>query len=231
MPDLKEIYRSGVQRYQALVAREDYEGNLLPAILAVDSLAGKHVIELGAGTGRISRLIASIAGRLVAADISHHMLSLAKQRLGELHRSNWHLSLGSHRALPFTSDMADVILAGWSFCYAALDAGENWRPALGEALEEARRVLRTSGKLILIESLGTGFETPHTPEVLIKYLAYLDAHGFDSVWIRTDYRFADQVEAKDLTSFFFGDGPLPMWETERGVIVPECTGIWWKTFE
>jgi len=33
MPELKEIYRSYADRYQALVGREDYEGNLLPAIL------------------------------------------------------------------------------------------------------------------------------------------------------------------------------------------------------
>lgn len=230
VPKLKDIYSSFADRYQALVGREDFEGNLLPAILAVDPLVGKNVIELGAGTGRVSCLIAPIVRQLVAADISHHMLSLGKRRLEELHLSNWHVSLESHRWLPFADGTADVIIAGWSFCYAALDAEDGWQPALEEALAETERALCPGGVLILIESLGTGFETPNRPGVLVDYLAYLDAHGFNSTWVRTDYCFVDQTEAKDLTGFFFGDDPLPMWEAKSGVIVPECTGLWWKSF-
>jgi ubiquinone/menaquinone biosynthesis C-methylase UbiE len=229
MPDLKEIYQSAAERYQALVGREDYENNLLPAILSIDPLAGKDILELGAGTGRISCLIAPIVNRLVATDISHHMLSYGKARLEALFLTNWHLGLASHRALPLVSRTADVILAGWSFCYAALDAGEEWQPALEEALFEVGRVLRPGGVLILIESLGTGFELPNRPDVLVDYLAYLDMHGFESTWVRTDYCFTHKAEAKDLTTFFFGEVHMPMWETKAGVIVPECTGLWWKT--
>jgi len=231
MPDLKDIYQSAAERYHALVNREDYEGNLLPAILSIDELVGKDVLELGAGTGRISCLIAPIANRLVATDISHHMLSYGKRRLEALFLANWHLGLASHRALPLADRTADVILAGWSFCYAALDAGEGWRPALEEALSEVGRVLRPGGVLILIESLGTGFELPNRPDVLVDYLAYLDTHGFESSWVRTDYCFVNKAEAKDLTTFFFGDAHMPMWETVGGVIVPECTGLWWKAVD
>lgn len=230
MTDLKEIYQSAAERYHALVSREDYDGNLLPAILQVDPLEGKDVIELGAGTGRFSCLIAPIVRQLVASDISHHMLSLGKVRLEKLGLYNWHLSLESHRWLPFAEETADVVIAGWSFCYAALDADAGWQPALEDALSEVNRVLRPGGRLILIESLGTGFETPNRPDVLVEYLAYLDMHGFESAWVRTDYCFIDTAEAKDLTGFFFGDVPMPMWETESGVIVPECTGLWWKVF-
>lgn len=227
MPELKEIYASAAERYQALVGREDHQGNLLPAILAIDPLKGKDVIELGAGTARVSCLIAPSVGTLMAADISHHMLSLGKQYLDSLNLTNWRLSLESHRALPFPNQSADVIISGWSFCYAALDSGPDWQPALEEALSEAKRVLRPGGRLIVIESLGTGFSTPNQPDVLVDYLAYLDAHGFESTWVRTDYKFANLQEAQDLITFFFGDAPMPMWETEGGVIVPECTGLWW----
>lgn len=230
MPDLQEIYQTAAERYQALVSREDHEENLLPAILAIDPLVGKTVVELGAGTGRVSCLIAPIVHRLVAGDVSHHMLSLGQRHLAALQLTNWHLSLESHRVLPFASDIADLVIAGWSLCYAALDASDGWKAALEEALAETMRILKPGGVLIIIESLGTGFETPHTPQVLVNYLAYLDAHGFQSTWIRTDYCFADEAEAIDLTSFFFGADPLPMWETAKGVIVPECTGIWWKSF-
>lgn len=230
LPDHKEIYGSEAQKYQALVSREDYQGNLLPAILRIDRLHGKGVLELGAGTGRITSQVAPIAHRLIACDISHHMLKLGREALMDLGLDNWSLSLESHTALPFIKDCADVIIAGWSFCYAATDAGENWQAGLERALSETARVIRPGGTLILIESLGTGFESPHRPEVLKNYLGYLDDHGFESSWIRTDYLFKDFSEAKMLTSFFFGDDPLPMWAVENGVIVPECTGLWWKRY-
>lgn len=228
MPELKQIYQSEAEQYQALVGREDYKSRLLPAILSIDPLKGKTIIELGAGTGRVSRLISSHCQSLIAADISHHMLSLGKQYLTQSMNNNWHLSLESHWALPFTKHSADVVIAGWSFCYAALNAGEAWQTALENGLDEVWRVLRPGGRLILIESLGTGYETPHAPEVLVEYQNYLNTHGFSSKWIRTDYCFADLEEAKSLTTFFFGEVPLPMWETPQGVIVPECTGLWWK---
>ena len=228
MPELKQIYQTEAEQYQALVGREDYENHLLPAILEIDPLDDKDVLELGAGTGRVSCLIAPKARSLVASDISHHMLTLGKQRLNTTGSNNLSFSLESHWALPFKNHSADIIIAGWSFCYAALDAGEAWQSALEKGLKEVWRVLRPGGKLILIDSLGTGFETPHTPEVLVEYVNYLNSHGFESNWVRTDYRFTDLEEANMLTSFFFGDAPMPMWETPQGVIVPECTGLWWK---
>lgn len=228
MPDVKQIYQSFADRYEALVRREDYEKNLLPAILAVSNLKGKEIIELGAGTGRLTCLIAPLTGRLTAADLSMHMLTLGRERLTDQHPCSFNLA--NHLALPYPANTADILIAGWSFCYAAIDAEENWQASLEKALGEAARVLRPNGTLILIESLGTGFEQPNKPQVLVDYLAYLETHGFQTTWIRTDYLFKDRAEAEDLTQFFFGDDPLPMWEAEGGVIVPECTGLWWKTF-
>jgi len=231
LPDTQQIYQSFANRYHALVTREDHQNHLLPAIRAISPLAGKDVIELGAGTGRVTCLIAPHVHSLVATDQSLHMLSFCQTWLTSLGISNIALSLGSHRALPFQNQIADTVISGWSFCYAAINAGTSWKNSLEQALSEAERVLRPGGILILIESLGTGYETPNRPDVLVDYLNYLDSHGFQSTWIRTDYCFKDTSEAKDLTTFFFGENPLPMWESEKGVIVPECTGLWWKKFQ
>jgi len=217
--------------YQDLVAREDYEENLLPAIQKISPLRDKAILELGAGTGRISCFLAPYTRSLIATDLSCFMLSRGKNILLKLGLDNWHLTLASHQALPFSSNTFDIIISGWSFHGVALDSPNNWQPALAQALTGVARVLRPGGKVILIESLGTGFETPHPPAVLADYLVGLKAHGFTSTWIRTDYCFKDKAEAQDLTTFFFGDAPMPMWETEKGVIVPECTGLWWKTFK
>ncbi len=229
-PNTKQIYQSAAERYHALVAREDYQSNLLPAILAIDPLSGKDVIELGAGTGRLTRLIRPFLRSLTATDSSFHMLSFGKARFNALGLRDLHFTLAAHTDLPFPAESADLVIAGWSFCYAAIDAGDFWKRSLERALDEVERVLRPGGDLILIESLGTGFETPHPPTVLADYLAYLESNSYRSAWIRTDYCFKDSHEAEELIRFFFGEEPLPMWETERGMIVPECTGLWWKMF-
>ena len=228
MSDTHQIYQGFADRYEALVHREDYQGRLLPAVLVISDLQGKDVLELGAGTGRLTRLLAPLAGRLIGTDLSFHMLSYGKSLLAGSTPDRWAFNLASHLALPYADGSADLVISGWSFCYAAIDQGKNWRAGLEKALNEARRVLRPGGVLILIESLGTGFEQPDRPPVLVDYLRYLDEHGFDSTWIRTDYCFKDQAEAEDLTRFFFGEASMPMWDTDAGVIVPECTGLWWQ---
>lgn len=217
--------------YQALVDREDYEQNLLPAIQKITSLNDKDILELGAGTGRVSCLITPHTSSLIATDLSHYMLSLGKNSLSKLAPGNWHVTLAAHQALPFPDNNFDSVISGWSFHGVALGFPDNWQTALDQAVTGVARVLRPGGKIILIESLGTGFESPYPPDDLAEYLDALDANGFESVWIRTDYCFNNMAEAEKLIGFFFGDRPIPMWESDRGVIVPECTGLWWKKFE
>ena len=55
-----------------------------------------------------------------------------------------------------------------------------------------------------------------------------DAGGFQKKWVRTDYLFESLDHARELVEFFFGEmvdhEVLPSGE----VMVPECTGIWWR---
>ena len=231
MTDTRQIYQNDAERYHALVSTEDHEGNLLPAILKIDALVGKDVIELGAGTGRLSFLIAPLVKSLLISDLSMHMLSKAVSQLKRMNLAHWYACLESHDALPFAPHSTDIVLAGWSFCYAAIYVGDNWEAQLEKVLAQVYTILRPKGKLILVESLGTGVETPHAPDVLRDYLGYLDSHEFTSDWIRTDYCFKNAVEAESLTRFFFGENPMPMIQTDAGVIVPECTGLWCKINE
>ena len=227
MPDYNHIYNQQADLYERLVEREDYQGNLSRALNKIVDFHGLDVVETGAGTGRVTALLAPLARSMQVFDGSAHMLALAEARLKRSGLANWKTGVADHRRLPVPNASADVLISGWSVCYLAVNYGEQWQAELEKGLDEFRRILRPGGKIILIETLGTGYEEPYRYPSLANYLAYLDANGFQSMCIRTDLCFASLEEEQELVSFFFDD---PMSDKlkieERGVILPECTGIW-----
>ena len=88
------------------------------------------VIELGAGTGKLTRAIAALGVRVVAVEPDPRMLDVL-QRLG-LDGIE-----GSAEAIPVGAGEADVVLAGSALHWFDLDA----------ALPEFHRVLRPGGRI------------------------------------------------------------------------------------
>ena len=155
------------------------------------------------------------------------MLAVAAARLragGARHRQ---VGVADHRALPVKDHTADLVISGWSIVYTVVWE-QDWQTELGKALAEMQRVTRPGGSLVILETQGTGFETPTPPEALKPYFAYLDEEGFSSAWIRTDYKFTSVGEARELTTFFFREDMADRLISREPAILPECTGIWWK---
>lgn len=227
MPDHHEVYRSEADQYERLVAREDKDGNILKTLRQLAPLSEVDVVETGAGTGRLTCLLAPEVKSLRAFDISKAMLAVARARLEAMGHSEVSTGVADHRSLPVADASADVLISGWSVCYLVDWDPAGWRAQLDLALAEFRRVLRPGGRIILLETEGTGFETPHPPDHLCEYYKYLREHGFQSTWIRTDYCFASPAEAVDLATFFFGTDLGNQVLASASPILPECTGVWW----
>lgn len=225
--DYEEIYRQEAQQYQDLVAREDYKGNILPALQEICDLNGRTIVDTGAGTGRLMKLLAPLGQTVVGFDISPAMLAVAAQELRESSYTNWTLAAADHRHLPLPPNSADVIISGWSLCYLALDQDDVWREPLREVFGRLQRVLRPSGTIIILETQGTGFTSPNPPDFMLDYFSFLEELGFQSKWIRTDYEFESPEEAQDLARFFFGDELGDQVAESGSNMLPECTGVWW----
>jgi ubiquinone/menaquinone biosynthesis C-methylase UbiE len=105
---------------------------------------------------------------------------------------------------------------------------KSWRAELDKALAEMKRVLKPGSYIILFESLGTGNESPIKLDHLKNFYPWLDEAGFQKKWIRTDYQFESLAEAEYLSRFFFGDELGDKVKRNNWVILPECTGVWWK---
>ncbi len=223
MPDYREIYQNQVSQYDLMVSREDYQGNLLPALSAIRPLTGLDVVELGAGTGRLTTQIAPLAGSLTAFDLSVPMLALLREKA-----SGVPLAAADNRALPLADAAADVAIAGWSIAHSVEWYPHTWREETGKALAEIFRILRPNGTAIILETLGTGNETPAPPnEGLAQFYEILEnEYGFTLTTLRTDYQFESPAEGQALLRFFFGDELADRIVAEQLTILPECTGIW-----
>ncbi len=225
----RKIYQSEGDRYEALILREDYQRNIPRAIDEIINVNGLDVLDLGAGTGRLTLMLAPRVRSIRAFDVSAEMLRVCHKRLLASGLSNWQVDVADHRQLPIQDHSADLVLSGWSVAYLVVWHPETWRDELEKWMNEMRRVLKPNGQIILFESLGTGNETPIQLEHLENYYPWLDEANFQTKWIRTDYQFESVEEAADLAGFFFGAKLADQVRQNRSVILPECTGVWWKS--
>lgn len=230
MPDLDNVYRRQAAQYERMIQCEDYQGNLIRAVQAIRPLDGLDVIEFGAGTGRMTRLLAPHVRSIHAFDRSYHMLSEAARRLPEFGVARPSLAIADHRQMPVPSNSADLVIQGWSFLHVMLLYPETWQHEMMRAHREMTRILRPGGTIVHIETLGTGHTSPfrhedHSP----LYEWWEHELGFSHNWLRTDYRFPSKEVAAELTVFFFGEAIMQTFLPGDVPILPECTGLWWQT--
>ena len=153
--DFKQIYATQAANYDALVSREDYQGNLWAALRHIRDFSGLRVVDVGAGTGRITRLLAPHADWITAVDISLHMLQQANLQTAVV-------ADACH--LPLKNSAVDVAIAGWALGHSVGWYPQSWQPVIGQAIESMQRILRPGGTLILLETMGTGTETAVAPQ-------------------------------------------------------------------
>jgi ubiquinone/menaquinone biosynthesis C-methylase UbiE len=123
---------------------------------------GEAVLEMGVGTGK--NLPCHPRGRRVTAlDISNKMAERARRRRARL-EARVHLEVADVQSLPHQGGHFDTAVASFLFCSV---------PDPVQGLKEARRVLKSGGRLLLLEhvlSRGSGLRP------LMRWLDPLSAH-------------------------------------------------------
>jgi ubiquinone/menaquinone biosynthesis C-methylase UbiE len=226
--DQADIYFTQAEAYDALVSAEDADGRLAEALRS--KLPAGVIADVGAGTGRVTRLLAGHATHAILLERAAPMLEVAKERLEPLGLS-FETHVADARALPLEAESTDAAVAGWVFGHFRHWMPDGWREEVDQALAEMERVVR-AGPLgrpqLVIETLGTGHETPRTHEALDEYFGHLESLGFERTWVRTDYVFEDVETAATTLGGFFGGPMAEKIRAQAWARVPECTGLWWR---
>lgn len=226
MPNHEEIYAKQAEMYEKMISRQP---SLAEVIREIRPYRNLDVVDLGAGSGRLSCVIGAETKSLICTDSSQAMLDVLAQKMSALQFSHWSTVEADHRNLPLEAASVDLVVSGWSICYLASSNDPDWRENMDRVMSEIRRVLKPGGTVIIFETMGTGTEHPDPPGFLTEYYRVLEEdYGFDHRWIRMDYSFSSPEEAEELTGFFFGDEMAAKVKNNQWTTVPECAGIWWK---
>jgi ubiquinone/menaquinone biosynthesis C-methylase UbiE len=228
----QNIYAAHAAEYEVLVEREDYQGNILKVLRSLHPLQDADVVEFGAGTGRLTLLLAPYVRSLRAFDAAPAMLAVATEKLQKGGFTHWQTEVADNKSLPVEAASADLAIQGWSFGHSVGWFADRWQTEIGAALAEMQRILRPGGIAICMETLGTGRTDPQAPNAeLAAYYDWLEAdQGFTRTWIRSDYQFDSLEEAQRVAGFFFGPDMATLIAANNWLILPECTGIWWRNY-
>ncbi len=242
------VYKNEAAAYHALIAAEDADGHLLPALQSIAPLAGQRVLDLGSGSGRIPLLLSGLNCEIVSVDLHHAMLMEQTQhfpslRGGEAQRSRRgnppdlsattiRLLQADLRRLPLAAGWADVVTAGWAIGHFTGWHIASWKTEAQLAITEMQRAAKPSGSLIIMETMGTGVQQAAPPNAaLADYYAWLEnERGFTRQVIATDYDFGSVARAAELCGAFFGAELAARVRANRWSRVPEFTGVWNRVF-
>lgn len=124
--------------YDALNSSPVYSDLLDDLVAAGEPLAGKYVLDAGAGTGNLALLLKSRGARVLAADFSPEALEIYKQKDAFAETMVVDLT----KPLPFGDEMFDEVFTN----NVVYNIPRQNRPAL---MAEFRRVLKPEGRIVI----------------------------------------------------------------------------------
>ena len=137
-------------RYDTLCSRQDHAGNMLAelrSVVAGNTLASLHVVDIGTGTGKLARLLAPHVQSVSAFDRSDEMITAARAATSA---ANVSFAVADVRSVPLPDGCAGLVVAGWAISYLKAEhevwhrdgsSSGPWREEVDAALAEMERLL------------------------------------------------------------------------------------------
>ena len=226
------VYHALGRLYDRFKAYEDPEGQLAQAIRRIAPVDGADVVDIGCGTGLLSRALAGHAKSVHGYDRSRHMVRVARRLSVRAGLTNCLFAVADHRRIPLAASAADVVVAAWTLLSLVSETWQgDWRAELDKCILESRRILKTTGTMVVVETANILEELP-PGEVWHPqrraFLEYLEQrHGFRNTHIRREWQYPSLSAAIRLTRLFYGRPIAQAIRRNGSQSIPESVGIWW----
>ena len=153
-------------------ARPDYPPDAVDAIVdRLDLRPGRTLLELGAGTGKLTRLLVPSGARIIALEPVAGMRAQLSRTVGDARSVE--IVDGTAEAIPLPAGSVDAVVVAQAF---------HWFDAI-RALSEIHRVLRPGGRLLLAwNRRDESVPWVHAMGELIRTLAGGEPQVWDAGW-------------------------------------------------
>jgi ubiquinone/menaquinone biosynthesis C-methylase UbiE len=94
--------------------QKDPEGNEKKHLHQFADFAGKHVLEIGCGEGRLTWKYAGTSSLTVGFDLDHDALRIARAETPFDLQKNVHFANASANHIPFSKEKFDIAVLAWS---------------------------------------------------------------------------------------------------------------------
>lgn len=194
------------ETYRRLGEIIDPDGKVLQGIERIVPLTEKRIADVGTGVGHYPMLLARRTARTYGIEPDPALRAVARRRARAAHQPNLRIVEGSPDRLPLRDGAVDVVLSG------KIEPEDDSLPAVDEAL----RVLRPSGHLIVISNYGRDEASrllePEHAERLVAVshhrTGWWKLHGFKVKVIHTRIDLSDEATAHDLLPRLYGPRAL-----------------------
>jgi SAM-dependent methyltransferase len=181
----------------------DPERRVLEALERIVPLSGKRIADVGTGIGHYPMLLARRTGRTYGIEQQPALLEVARSRADASHQPNIRIVEGGGGHLPRRAAGVALVLSGET----APD--DRWLPAIDEAL----RVLRPNGRLVVIGYYGRDdLANLLEPEVVEqarhatqRRTGWWLRHGFKIKVVHSRIDLQDEATALELLPRLYGD--------------------------
>jgi SAM-dependent methyltransferase len=197
------LYRLEPELYERLVAAE----RLHPGVLAWLPHRVERIVEVAAGTGRLTLELVERAGEVVAIEPAGPLRDILTRKLARAERGHRvRVAHGFFDDLPVADDFADLVVACSALTPAPGHGGE-------AGLAEMERVCRPGGCVVIVWP---------------NQLQWLAAHGYRHVSFDDGemfVEFASPREAAELTEIFYPRGSEDVRRRGRRRVPYEVLGV------
>ena len=148
-------------------------------LLSITDFAGKTVLDIGSGTGRLAIAAATVAKTVYASEPVDRLREYMREKVKRLDLNNVYVIDSKIKSIPFQDEFFDIVMSGHTF-------GDDYEVELREMM----RVAKTSGYIIDCpgENDRKRPEGPHKEplELGFQYLHYTSKLGGDvyRYWIQ-----------------------------------------------